>query len=84
MNKENMDVLKDKINFARYAVLFEEKAITEVLNFVTDIGIDMSLITKIGNGVNIEDAILCFIQYGEYDLENILREIQAASEEEKK
>lgn len=84
MNKENMGALKDKINFARQAVLHEERAVREVLDMLDNMGINLSSTTNAENASNLEDAILCFIQYGEYSLENILREIQDASEEEKK
>lgn len=84
MNKENMDVLKDKINFARKTGLRAGKAVREVFYMLDRMGIDLSLPTNAENADNLEDAILCYIQYGEYDLENIMREIQDASEGEKK
>lgn len=84
MNKENMGALKDKINFARQAVLHEERAVREVLDMLDNMGINLLSTTNAEYVSTLEDAILCFIQYGEYDLENIMCEIQDASEGEKK
>ena len=83
MNKEKMDVLKDKINFAREASLRAGQAVREVFYMLDRMGIDLSLPTNAENADNLEEAICCYIQYGEYGIENILREIQAASEEAK-
>lgn len=80
MNKENMDVLKDKINFAREASLRAGQAVREVFYMLDCMGIDLSLPTNAENADNLEEAICCYIQYGEYGIENILREIQSASE----
>lgn len=81
MEKKKMDMLKKLLENARKAELRAKSIEERIFVELEYMKIDLSLPT---NADSLEEAICCFVQYGEYGLENILREIQAASEGEKK
>lgn len=84
MDKKKMDMLKELLENARKAELRAKSIEERIFVELEYMKIDLSLPTNAENADSLEEAICCFVQYGEYGLENILREIQAASEEEKK
>lgn len=84
MKKEKMELLRKLLEDARRAELRAKSKEARIFTELEYMKIDLSLPTNAENADNLEEAICCFLQYGEYSLENILREIQDASEEEKK
>lgn len=80
MNKEKMDLLRELLEDARRAELRAKGKETRIFTELEYMKIDLSLPTNAENANNLEEAICCYIQYGEYGIENILREIQSASE----
>ena len=55
------------------------------MDVIEDMGvIDLSRFeTKAENADNLEEAIYCYIQYGEFDVDSIIEEIKAAEKEYK-
>lgn len=68
--------LKKKIQKARNADKKAEKAMCEVYHVLEDMGIDLETHSNAENATTLEEAINCYIQYGEYGLKNLMREIR--------
>lgn len=73
-----MQSISKLIQKARRADKKAEEAIITVFNALDDMCIDIGLPSGAENAENLGDAISCYIQYGEYGLKNILKEIRAA------
>lgn len=75
--QDTLKEIKSHLKKARNAAIKqmeEEKAIFDLLDAFP---IDTSLLpTNAENADNLSEAISCFIQYGEYGIENIMKEIR--------
>ena len=77
--------LRSLIESARKKQIAAQNALGSVMEAIEDLGIiDLSRFeTKSENASNLEEAICCYIQYGEFDVDSIIEEIKAAEKEYK-
>lgn len=75
--------LRSLIESARKKQIAAQNALGSVMEAIEDLGIiDLSRFeTKAENASNLEEAICCYIQYGEFDVDSIIDEIKAAEKE---
>lgn len=75
--------LRSLIESARKKQIVAQNALGSVMEAIEDLGIiDLSrLETKAENASNLEEAICCYIQYGEFDVDSIIEEIKLAEKE---
>lgn len=75
--------LRSLIESARKKQVAAQNALGSVMEAIEDLGIiDLSRFeTKAENASNIEEAICCYIQYGEFDVDSIIEEIKVAEKE---
>lgn len=77
MQIENIDYRKIKrlIQSAREFTIKADSYTKEALELLEDIGIDLYVPTEAENADTLEQAISCYIQYNEYNIDDIMREI---------
>lgn len=77
--------LRSLIEDARKKQVAAQNALGSVMDAIEDMGvIDLSRFkTKAENADNLEEAICCYIQYGEFDVDSIIEEVKAAEKEYK-
>ena len=75
--------LRSLIESARKKQVVAQNALGSVMEAIEDLGIiDLSRFeTKAENASNLEEAICCYIQYGEFDVDSIIKEIKVAEKE---
>lgn len=75
--------LRSLIESARKKQIAAQNALGSVMEAIEDLGIiDLSRFeTKAENASNLEEAICCYIQYGEFDVDSIIDEIKATEKE---
>ena len=75
--------LRSLIESARKKQITAQNALGSVMEAIEDLGIiDLSRFeTKAENASNLEEAICCYIQYGEFDVDSIIEEIKVAEKE---
>lgn len=75
--------LRSLIESARKKQVVAQNALGSVMEAIEDLGIiDLSRFeTKAENASNLEEAICCYIQYGEFDVDSIIEEIKVAEKE---
>lgn len=82
MNKTNENIFNEFKRIlwrARTAQIKAQAAEQEVFKALEDMCIDPSLIeSEAENAETLEQAITCFLQYGEYTAKDILRELRGA------
>lgn len=76
MISEELKELKLLMRKARKAEQRAEEALRDVYQTLESIGIDLGAPTLAENADNLGDAISCYIQYGEYSIEDILLELK--------
>ena len=77
--------LRSLIEDARKKQVIAQNSLGSVMDAIEDMGvIDLSRFeTKAENADNLEEAIYCYIQYGEFDVDSIIEEVKAAEKEYK-
>ena len=77
--------LRSLIEDARKKQVAVQNALGYVIDAIEDMGVvDLSRFeTKAENADNLEEAIYCYIQYGEFDVDSIIEEVEAAEKEYK-
>lgn len=77
--------LRSLIEDARKKQVAAQNALGSVMDAIEDMGvIDLSRFeTKAENADNLEEAIYCYIQYGEFDVDSIIEEVKAVEKEYK-
>lgn len=75
--------LRSLIESARKKQVAAQNALGSVMEAIEDLGIiDLSRFeTKAENASNLEEAICCYIQYGEFDVDSIIEGIKVAENE---
>lgn len=75
--------LRSLIESARKKQVAAQNALGSVMEAIEALGIiDLSRFkTKAENASNLEEAICCYIQYGEFDVDSIIEEIKVAEKE---
>lgn len=75
--------LRSLIEDARKKQVAVQNALGSVIDAIEDMGVvDLSRFeTKAENANNLEEAIYCYIQYGEFDVDSIIEEVEAAEKE---
>lgn len=67
--------LKKALQDARNACKKADEKLREVYDILEDMCIDLDVATNAENADNLEQAINCYVQYGEYNLKGLLSEI---------
>ena len=52
-----------------------EKELNNLYDFLSNINVDLEVATDAENADTLEEAINCFVQYGEYNIDGILKEL---------
>lgn len=75
--------LRSLIENARQKQIAAQNALGSVMDAIENMGvIDLSRFeTKAENANNLEEAICCYIQYGEFDMDSLIEEIKTAEKE---
>lgn len=68
--------IKKLIQRARKAALKAEECQKAVFRALEDMCIDLSTPINAENAYNLEEAVTCYLQCGEYDLSGVMREIR--------
>ena len=71
-----MDGLKKLLQKARKADKKASDALAAVYSALEDMCIDIEVPSNAENAENLEEAVSCYIHYGEFGLANLLREIR--------
>ena len=69
--------IKKLIQKARKAQQHADECIDAVFNSIEDMCIELTAHSDAENADTLEEAICCYIHYGEYGLKNIMKEIRA-------
>lgn len=73
---EELKELEKLIKKARKKEIEKDHIIRELFQILEDINIDMEQPTEAENASNLEEAIACYIDYGEYNVKAIMAEIK--------
>lgn len=76
MISEVLKEVKLLMRKARKAEQRAEKVLRDIYQILESIGVDLEAPTSAENADNLGDAISCYIQYGEYSIEDILLEVK--------
>lgn len=69
--------LKKLLQKARKAQQKADEALYAIYNTLNDMRIDIDAPSDAENADCLNDAISCYVQYGEYSIQNLLKEIRA-------
>jgi hypothetical protein len=67
--------LKNSLQKARNACKRADEELRKVYNILEDMCIDLDVTTNAENADNLEQAVNCYVQYGEYNLKGLVSEI---------
>jgi len=73
---EQLKKLKKLISKAHNLRVKKEEIIREIFIIIENTKINLDCETKAENACNLEEAINCYIDYGEYDVNSIIEEIK--------
>lgn len=75
-DEQVMLILEKLLKNARKAQKKADEALIAVYNAVEDMCIDLDAASGAENADNLNDAVSCYVQYGEYGCKNLLSEIR--------
>ncbi len=85
LTEQALAVFKRRLEQARKKAVESAAATKAVFDAIEDMCIDPDEIPSAAeNAENLEEAICCFIDYGEYSVSGIMREVRAAYKEAEK
>jgi hypothetical protein len=73
---EELKELKKLINKARSHAIKQNELIQDIFKTLDNMEIDIEAETQAYNAGNLSEAITCYISYGEYDVDSIMKEIK--------
>ena len=82
MNNKIFTILRKKLKEARQHTILCRKIEEEISDLLEELGIDDAdaIDTNAENAFNLEEAISCYIYYGEYSIDGLIKEIKAAAD----
>lgn len=69
-------LIKKALQKARRKYIEAEIELNNLYDFLSDINVDLEVPTDAENADTLEEAINCFVQYGEYNIDGILKELK--------
>jgi len=69
-------LIKKALQKARRKYIEAEIELNNLYDFLSDINADLEVPTDAENADTLEEAINCFVQYGEYNIDGILKELK--------
>lgn len=69
-------LIKKALQKARRKYIEAEIELNNLYDFLSDINADLEVLTDAENADTLEEAINCFVQYGEYNIDGILKELK--------
>lgn len=69
-------LIKKALQKARRKYIEAEIELNNLYDFLYDINADLEVPTDAENADTLEEAINCFVQYGEYNIDGILKELK--------
>lgn len=82
LNELTYDNLRKLLKKARAAQVRADEALRRVFLVLEDMCLDLDAPTDAENADNLDDAVSCYIQYGEYSIAGLIKEIKAQYERE--
>ena len=67
--------IRKSLQRVRQKYIEAEKELNNLYDFLSDINVDLEVATDAENADTLEEAINCFVQYGEYNIDGILKEL---------
>lgn len=68
-------IIRKSLQRVRQKYIEAEKELNNLYDFLSDINVDLEVATDAENADTLEEAINCFVQYGEYNIDGILKEL---------
>ena len=68
-------IIRKSLQRVRQKYIEAEKELNNLYDFLSDIKVDLEVATDAENADTLEEAINCFVQYGEYNIDGILKEL---------
>lgn len=68
-------IIRKSLQRVRQKYIETEKELNNLYDFLSDINVDLEVATDAENADTLEEAINCFVQYGEYNIDGILKEL---------
>ena len=68
-------LIRKSLQRVRQKYIEAEKELNNLYDFLSDINVDLEVATDAENADTLEEAINCFVQYGEYNIDGILKEL---------
>lgn len=68
-------IIRKSLQRVRQKYIEAEKELNNLYDFLSDINVDLEVATDAENADTLEEAIYCFVQYGEYNIDGILKEL---------
>ena len=73
---EELKELKKLINKARNIQIKKNEVMNNIFEILDDMEIDLDFETEAENADNLEQAIMCYIDFKEYNVNSIIKEIK--------
>lgn len=82
MNDRIYAKIRKNLQEARHYSILTYKLEKEIFDLLDELGIDDTdtIDTNAENSSNLEDVISCYIQYGEYSIDGLMKEIKEAAD----
>ena len=68
-------IIRKSLQRVRQKYIEAEKELNNLYDFLSDINVDLEVATDAENADTLEEALNCFVQYGEYNIDGILKEL---------
>ena len=68
-------IIRKSLQRVRQKYIEAEKELNNLYDFLSDINVDLEVATDAENADTLEESINCFVQYGEYNIDGILKEL---------
>lgn len=68
-------IIRKSLQRVRKKYIEAEKELNNLYDFLSNINVDLEVATDAENADTLEEAINCFVQYGEYNIDGILKEL---------
>lgn len=81
MKKEEIKITKSLLQDAREAFVNANTKEDTLFEILEHFGVDFDEPTNAENASNLGEAISCFLQYGEYNIKGLLKEIEKAKKD---
>lgn len=74
--RQKLRILENAIRGAKKKAEVAQAAEDRVYEILEDMHINLDAITEAENACNLGEAVSCYLSYGEYDIDGLMREIR--------